>query len=73
MKTDRKASVKSDIYSLGCSMYEVMTGKVPFPTNNPQLLIKMKIENNYSKINVENYDYPQQLIDLLYRMMDKVL
>ena len=60
---------KSDIWSLGCVIYEMLAFKKPFEANNPAGLIMKIVNNKPENLNVNKYS--KVLIDLVYSMLDK--
>ena len=66
---DKPYNEKSDIWSLGCVIYEMLAFKKPFEANNPAGLIMKIVNNKPENLNVNKYS--KVLIDLVYSMLDK--
>ena len=65
------ADIRSDIYSLGCSLYHMCSGQVPFPT--PSLPEKLFAHQAMEPTPLEQLvpDLPQGLAEVVQRMMHK--
>jgi len=62
---------RADIYSLGCSLYFLLTGHSPFPEGTlPQRLMAHQNQAPPS-ITQQRPDVPQDLVDICTRMMEK--
>jgi serine/threonine protein kinase len=65
------ADIRADIYSLGCTMYTLLTCRVPFPEGNA--FDKMVQHTSYSPKPLAELrpDLPVKLIDIVNKMMSK--
>ncbi len=61
----------SDVYALGCTLYYVVTGKVPFPGGNP--IEKMNRHRHEQPIPPQQFNptLPAGFVDVVNQMMDK--
>ena len=59
---------RSDLYALGCTLYEAATGSPPFVANTPAEVLRMQVEANPQPLPsdfTENYPRLAQLVALL--------
>ena len=70
-RQSHSADIRSDIYSLGCSLYHMCTGQVPFPT--PSLPEKLFAHQAMEPTPLEKLvpDLPEGLAEVVQRMMHK--
>jgi serine/threonine protein kinase len=61
----------SDVYSLGCTLYYAVTGKVPFPGGNTADKIRRHLEETPLNPLHFNPDLPAGFCDAIAAMMDK--
>lgn len=62
---------KSDIYSLGVLMYEMLTGHVPFEADSPVSVALMHIQEEPLPILIRNPEVPKELADIVMKAMAK--
>ncbi|HEU5343889.1 MAG TPA: serine/threonine-protein kinase [Ktedonobacterales bacterium] len=67
----REVDPRSDIYSLGCSLYEALSGRPPFVGNTPISVLFQQVHSQATNIRAYNYDVPPQLWSVLRKCLAK--
>lgn len=62
---------RSDIYSLGVVMYEMLSGKLPFEGDNPVSIAMMQIESNPEELVNSVPDLPISVQHIVFRAISK--
>lgn len=64
---------RSDVYSLGCLMFEVLSGKPPFAGENPMQLVVSHINENPERLDrsIRNSDVGKSLDNVISRCLAK--
>jgi len=66
-----RLSQQSDIYSLGCVMYEVLTGNTPFNGPNPVMVILQHLNDRPARFN-KSLDVPAVLEAIVFKCLEKL-
>lgn len=72
IRSPRDITALSDIYSLGCTLYYAVTGKVPFPGGNAASKAKRHCEEAPWHPRRFNADIPEEFVEVVADMMEKV-
>jgi eukaryotic-like serine/threonine-protein kinase len=65
----REVDGRSDVYGLGCAMYHLMTGKLPFPGSSPIERLGKRISGRHIPITEHLPDLPPQVVRIIDKMM----
>lgn len=68
---DKNADGRSDLYSLGAIMYEMLVGQPPFQGSSTSVILKQHIESQPIPLTSLRSDIPPRLTILVHRMLKK--
>jgi serine/threonine protein kinase len=71
-KNPRQTDIRSDIYSLGCTMYFLLAGQVPFPGGNVLEKVMRHAKELPPPLHELRADIPETLSDIVMRMIAKL-
>lgn len=66
-----KLDGRSDVYSLGCVIFELLSGRAPFTGSSPNELLEKHLRASVPNVIVYNKDVTKECADLIRRMMSK--
>jgi WD40 repeat protein len=67
----RTADVRADVYSLGCTLFHLLTGRVPYPAPTPKLKVVAHREQPVPPVREERPEVPPGLEAVVARMLAK--
>ncbi|MBN2401271.1 MAG: EAL domain-containing protein [Spirochaetes bacterium] len=71
-RLNRVVDYRSDIYSLGITFYEMLSGAVPFQTNDPIELVYSHIARPPAPLSSVMPDVPVMLSSIIMKMLNKI-
>jgi serine/threonine protein kinase len=66
-----EVDIRSDIYSSGIVLYELLSGTIPFDAKSPWSIISQHITSEPPPIDLSDGDVPENVTVLLHRMLAK--
>jgi len=63
--------VRSDLYSLGCTFFRVLTGENPYPGKTVKEILLGHLKAPVPRVSEKQPDTPRELDDVIYRLMQK--
>ena len=64
--------LRSDVYSLGCLFYQLLTGALPFSASTPLVVLRRQIEDDPLPLRELREDIPDGIVRIVERAMRKV-
>lgn len=70
-RTNLKVDYRSDFYSLGITLYELFSGRLPFTSSNPMALLHSHLARSPEPLETIKEDVPQVISAIVNKLMAK--
>ncbi|MBD0350919.1 MAG: serine/threonine-protein kinase PknK, partial [Flavisolibacter sp.] len=70
-RMNRRLDYRSDLYSLGITFYEILTGKLPFTATDVLELVHLHIAQTPQPPHLVNPDIPEVLSEIILKLLSK--
>lgn len=70
-RMNRVVDYRTDLYSLGVSFYEMLTGRLPFESDDPLALVHAHMAKAPQPVSVLNPDVPPLVSDIILKLLAK--
>jgi serine/threonine-protein kinase len=69
LEDGRAADIRSDIYSLGCTIFQTLTGRLPYEGSNLGDMLLAKLSTDAPLVDAFRTDVPKQLATIVARLI----
>ena len=71
IKRRRDIDARSDLYSLGCTFYRVLTGENPYPGKTVKEILVGHLRGAIPRVSAKNHDIPRDFDEAIFKLMQK--